>query len=214
MPAATDASTTVPYTGPWTIDDNLSLSVFGLTVEENLRIACRHSRRGQWDTDEVYRLFPRLAERMKNRGDQLSSGEQEMLSIGRALVTNPTLLLMDEPSDGLAPIIVGLIGDTIQTLAARGVTVLLVEQNLAPALRVADEVAVMTKGRVTCTRQPADLRSDQGQLRDLIGVGAWDHAGRLSDSAGLCLGRTVLQDLLNHPHGREGRRRSAVRHHL
>jgi branched-chain amino acid transport system ATP-binding protein len=147
--------------------------VFGpLTVEENLRIACRHSRKGQWDTDEVYRLFPRLAERMKQRGDQLSGGEQEMLSIGRALVTNPTLLLMDEPSDGLAPIIVELIGDTIQTLAASGVTVLLVEQNLALALRVADEVAVMTKGCVTYTGQPADLRSDHGQLRELLGVGA------------------------------------------
>lgn len=147
--------------------------VFGpLTVEENLRIACRNARKGQWNVAEVYRLFPRLAERMRNRGDQLSGGEQEMLSIGRALVTNPTLLLMDEPSDGLAPIIVELIGQTIETLAASGVTVLLVEQNLSLALRVADEVAVMTKGRITYTGQPADLRSDHSQLRELLGVGA------------------------------------------
>lgn len=147
--------------------------VFGpLTVEENLRIACRNARQGQWTVAEVYRLFPRLAERMRNRGDQLSGGEQEMLSIGRALVTNPTLLLMDEPSDGLAPIIVELIGQTIETLAASGVTVLLVEQNLSLALRVADEVAVMTKGQITYTGQPADLRSDHSQLRELLGVGA------------------------------------------
>jgi branched-chain amino acid transport system ATP-binding protein len=146
--------------------------VFGpLTVEENLRIAARGSRRGTWDPAAVYELFPRLAERRRNRGDQLSGGEQEMLSIGRALVTNPRLLLMDEPSDGLAPTIVNTVGDVIGTLAGTGVTVLLVEQNIALALRVADEIAVMSKGRIVFRGAPDDLRSDSGRVRELLGVG-------------------------------------------
>lgn len=147
--------------------------VFGpLTVEENLHIARRRSRAGQWDQAAVYQLFPRLAERRRTRGDQLSGGEQEMLSIGRALVTNPRLLLMDEPSDGLAPTIVAQVGDVIETLTAAGVTVVLVEQNLALALRVADEVAVMTKGRITYRGAPHELRSDNARVRELLGVGA------------------------------------------
>lgn len=145
--------------------------VFGpLTVEENLSIASRR-RRGAWDAAGVYDLFPRLAERRKNRGDQLSGGEQEMLSIGRALVTNPRLLLMDEPSDGLAPAIIDLVGEVISTLAASGVTILLVEQNLALALKVADEIAVMSKGRITFRGAPDDLRSDSERVRELLGVG-------------------------------------------
>lgn len=94
-----------------------------------------------------------------------------MLSIGRALVTNPRLLLLDEPSDGLAPSIVNLVGDVVEALSAEGVTILLVEQNLALALRVATEVAVMTKGRVTFRGDPGDLRSDARRVRDLLGVG-------------------------------------------
>jgi branched-chain amino acid transport system ATP-binding protein len=146
--------------------------VFGpLTVEENLQIAARGSRGGRWDLAAVYELFPRLLERKKNRGDQLSGGEQEMLSIGRALVTNPRLLLLDEPSDGLAPTIVNQVGDVVTTLSREGVTVLLVEQNLALALRVATEVAVMTKGRITYRGAPEELRSDSGRVRELLGVG-------------------------------------------
>lgn len=147
--------------------------VFGpLTVDENLQIAARHSRGGRWKVDDVYAMFPRLRERRRNRGDQLSGGEQEMLSIGRALVTNPRMLLLDEPSDGLAPAIVSQVGDVVQTLSSEGVTVLLVEQNLALALRVATEVAVMTKGRITFRGSPEDLRSDTSRLHDLLGVGA------------------------------------------
>ena len=146
--------------------------VFGpLTVEENLTIAAHTGRDGHWRLPEVYELFPRLRERRRNRGDQLSGGEQEMLSIGRALVTNPRLLLLDEPSDGLAPSIVNLVGDVVQTLSGEGVTILLVEQNLALALRVATQVAVMTKGRITFRGAPADLRADAGRVRDLLGVG-------------------------------------------
>ncbi len=147
--------------------------VFGpLTVDENLQIAARRSRRGRWEPDDVYKMFPQLRERRRNRGDQLSGGEQEMLSIGRALVTNPRLLLLDEPSDGLAPAIVNQVGDVVQALSAEGVTVLLVEQNLTLALRVATDVAVMTKGRITFRGLPEDLRSDTARLNNLLGVGS------------------------------------------
>ena len=147
--------------------------VFGpLTVEENLLIATR--RRGgdnDWDVDRVYELFPRLAERRKHRGDQLSGGEQEMLAFGRALVTNPRLLLLDEPSDGLAPIIVNTIGDVMEKLSGSGVTVLLVEQNLSLALRVAKDVTVMTKGKVTYRGTSTGLSADPAQVRSLLGMG-------------------------------------------
>lgn len=140
-----------------------------LTVEENLRIANR--RGGRWTPKEIYRLFPRLAERKRNYGGQLSGGEQEMLSIGRALVTNPQLLLLDEPSDGLAPSIINVVGEVVENLAAEGVTVLLVEQNLALALRAADHVAVMGKGRITFSGRPDELRQDPERVRELLGVG-------------------------------------------
>ncbi len=146
--------------------------VFGpLTVDENLRIARSSAARGRWTPEAVYDLFPRLAERRRNHADQLSGGEQEMLSIGRALVTNPRLLLMDEPSDGLAPSIIRLVADVVQSLTAEGVTVLLVEQNLALAMRVADEVAVMSKGRITFRGAPNGLRDDAARVRELLGVG-------------------------------------------
>lgn len=143
-----------------------------LTVEENLRIAAAHGgKAGQWSPEKVYELFPSLRKRRRNRGDQLSGGEQEMLAIGRALVTNPRVLLLDEPSDGLAPAIVDLVGDVVRALAAQQVTVLLVEQNLNLAFRVATQVAVMTKGRITFRGEPAQLRSDPGRVRELLGVG-------------------------------------------
>lgn len=141
-----------------------------LTVDENLRLAAAHSRKGQWTPAEVYELFPRLLERRRNWAGQLSGGEQEMLSIGRALVTNPHLLLMDEPSDGLAPSIVKLVGEVVRSLAAEGATVLLVEQNLHLALTVADQVAVMSKGRVVFRGAP-DALHDPTRVRDLLGVG-------------------------------------------
>lgn len=148
--------------------------VFGpLTVDENLQIVAKahRARRGSWTPSAVYELFPRLAERRRNRGDQLSGGEQEMLAIGRALVTNPRLLLMDEPSDGLAPSIVELVGDVIDSLSADGVTVLLVEQNLNLAFRVATDLAVMKKGRVVFRGAPEQLRDDSTLLQELLGVG-------------------------------------------
>lgn len=145
--------------------------VFGpLTVDENLRIGASRAAKGRWTPDEIYRLFPRLAERRKNNAGQLSGGEQEMLSIGRALVSNPRLLLMDEPSDGLAPSIVKLVGEVVRSLAAEGVTVLLVEQNLTLALGVADQLAVMSKGQVVFRGGPDELH-DPARARDLLGVG-------------------------------------------
>lgn len=142
-----------------------------LTVDENLRLAAVHSRTGRWTPAAVYDLFPRLRERRRNWAGQLSGGEQEMLSIGRALVTNPRLLIMDEPSDGLAPSIVQVVGETITSLVGTGTTVLLVEQNLSLALAVADRVAVMTKGRITFDGDPAELRADGHRVRELLGVG-------------------------------------------
>lgn len=146
--------------------------VFGpLTVAENLQIAAARNRGGTWKPDDVFEMFPRLHERRRNRADQLSGGEQEMLSIGRALVTNPRLLLLDEPSDGLAPSIVNLVAEVIQKLSSHGVTIVLVEQNLALALKVATDVAVMTKGRITFRGQPKDLQADSDLVRGLLGVG-------------------------------------------
>ncbi|GAB3200240.1 ABC transporter ATP-binding protein [Nocardioides hungaricus] len=142
-----------------------------LTVEENIRIAARRGFLGDWSPDRVFDLFPGLAERRRTSAGHLSGGEQEMLSIARALVTNPRLLLMDEPSDGLAPSIIQLVGEVIQELSRSGVTVMLVEQNLALALRVADHVAVMSKGRVTFTGTPAELEDDTDRVRALLGVG-------------------------------------------
>ena len=141
-----------------------------LTVDENLRLGAARAAKGPWSPAKVYELFPRLAERRKNNAGQLSGGEQEMLSIGRALVTNPQLLLMDEPSDGLAPSIVKLVGEVVRSLAAEGATVLLVEQNLHLALKVADQVAVMSKGRVVFRGAP-DALHDPTRVRDLLGVG-------------------------------------------
>lgn len=146
--------------------------VFGpLTVDENLRLGAARAANGPWSPAKIYELFPRLAERRKNNAGQLSGGEQEMLSIGRALVTNPQLLIMDEPSDGLAPSIVKLVGETITSLVGAGTTVLLIEQNLTLALAVADRVAVMTKGRITFDGDPAALRDDAHRVRELLGVG-------------------------------------------
>ena len=115
-------------------------------------------------------LFPNLQDRLKNYGNQLSGGEQQMLAIARALMTNPTLLLLDEPSEGLAPLIVAEIGRIVQELKSSGLSILLVEQNLAMALETADRVYVMSKGRIEYDGTPADLRSQQGLMDQLLGV--------------------------------------------
>lgn len=140
-----------------------------LTVGEHLAIASR--RKGQWDRDAVLDLLPRLGERLRHRGDQLSGGEQQMLAIGRALLSNPRLMLLDEPSDGLAPAVVAQVGDVVRSLCATGMSVLLVEQNLRLAFSVSHRVAVMDKGRIVLDTTTEDFRSDALRAQTLLGVG-------------------------------------------
>ena len=134
-----------------------------LSVEENLRIAQRKSSR--WQLEDVYSMFPRLKERRKNAGHALSGGEQQMLAIGRALMSKPRLLLLDEPSLGLAPIIIQQIFDIIEQLRKDGVTVFLVEQNANQALKLADRGYVLENGRIVMQGSGADLLVDP-KVRD------------------------------------------------
>ncbi len=142
-----------------------------LTVEENLRLATRGQRNGEWTLEHVYDLLPLLAQRRRNRGDQLSGGEQQMLAIGRALLRNPRFVLLDEPSDGLAPRIVEQVADVLAKLRATGIPALLVEQNLRMALGLADLVMIMTKGRIAYTGTVDDFRHSPDTARALLGVG-------------------------------------------
>jgi branched-chain amino acid transport system ATP-binding protein len=141
-----------------------------LTVHNNLRIAeGKHS--GEWTLERVYELMPRLRERRGNRGDQLSGGEQQMLAIGRALLLGPRVLLLDEPSDGLAPAIVQQVMGIVTELAQEGITVLVVEQDLRAAFSVADRVVVMEKGRIVHDSTTHEFRGDAARARRLLGVG-------------------------------------------
>jgi branched-chain amino acid transport system ATP-binding protein len=146
--------------------------LFGsLSVDEHLRmISPRLVRRGRWSVDAVYALFPRLAERRKVGGTQLSGGEQQMLAIGRALLTNPRLLLLDEPSEGLAPRIVEELVQTCRTLVGEGIGLLLVEQNLGVATALADRVLVMVAGRIALETTAAALDADEEAQRRYLGV--------------------------------------------
>jgi branched-chain amino acid transport system ATP-binding protein len=143
--------------------------IFGpLTVKENLVFAARS--KGPWTLERVYELFPRLAERQHNRGSSLSGGEQQMLAIGRALLMNPQLLLMDEPSEGLAPLLVREIGRVIGELKHSGMAILLAEQNLAMALSVADRCYVLNKGQVVAEATANSLKEDEEVKRRFLGV--------------------------------------------
>jgi ABC-type branched-subunit amino acid transport system ATPase component len=142
-----------------------------LTVDETLRLAARTARQGAWTVDRVYQVFPRLAERRANGGAQLSGGEQQMLAIARALLFNPRLLVMDEPTEGLAPVIVEQVATLLKSLAAeRSMSVLLIEQNLGVALEVADEVAVMVNGRIAHQLPAAQLAADRELQQRLLGL--------------------------------------------
>ncbi|MGI8652293.1 MAG: ABC transporter ATP-binding protein [Geodermatophilaceae bacterium] len=142
-----------------------------LDVTEHLDLASRRGGgTGTWTVPKVLELLPRLAERRSHLGGQLSGGEQQMLAIARALLTGPRMLLMDEPSDGLAPTIVDQIGGVITTLKEQGVTVLLVEQDLHLAFLVADEIAVMVKGQIAHRCSTTDFRADEPTARRLLGV--------------------------------------------
>ncbi len=140
-----------------------------LTLRENLEVA---ARAGAWTLDKVFALFPRLAERQANRGNQLSGGEQQMLAIARALVGNPSVVLMDEPSEGLAPVIVEELSRAVKRLAAtEGLAMIVVEQNTRLALDLSPRTAVMDRGRIVYDGPSAELRRDAEKLHRLIGIG-------------------------------------------
>jgi branched-chain amino acid transport system ATP-binding protein len=140
-----------------------------LTVDEHLQIVGASSK-AAWTPARVYELFPRLAERKHVSGTSLSGGEQEMLSIGRALLTNPKLLVMDEPSEGLAPTVVETLIETIKDLAAAGMGLLVVEQNLGVATALADRVVVMVSGSVATETTSQELLADPEAQKRFLGV--------------------------------------------
>jgi branched-chain amino acid transport system ATP-binding protein len=142
-----------------------------LTVTEHLDLAARRGRgKGPWTVDRVLELLPRLGERRRHGAGQLSGGEQQMLALARALLTNPRLVLMDEPSDGLAPAVVDLIGQAIGGMKAEGVTLVVVEQDLHLAFAVADDIAVMDKGVIVHRSTTLDFRRDSSVAHRLLGV--------------------------------------------
>ena len=139
-----------------------------LSVRENLEVAARP---GLWTIDKVFAMFPRLAERQRNRGNQLSGGEQQMLAIARALVGNPSVVLMDEPSEGLAPVIVEELARAVKRLATtERLTLILVEQNTRLALDISPRTAVMDRGRIVYDGPSEALKRDTEKLHQLIGV--------------------------------------------
>ena len=148
----------------------------GLTVEENLRVPL--SRPGHWNVQSVYELFPRLRERRLSKGSQLSGGEQEMLAIARALVLNPRLLLLDEPSQGLAPLIVQEVFNVVRKMHEQGTSVLLVEQNVRAAVAIADRACVIDDGRMVFEGDAAEFGKDEARIRALAGASAekWEEA--------------------------------------
>ena len=138
-----------------------------LNVTENLTVSARGKG---WDLEKVFELFPPLAERTGNSGDRLSGGEQQMLAIGRSLMTNPELLLMDEPTEGLSPLFVQVVGKAIEAIKAQGTTILLVEQNAQFAMRHSDFVHIMSKGRIVYSSSPADLEANPEIQSQHLGV--------------------------------------------
>ena len=142
-----------------------------LTVEENLALGAR-SRAGDdaWTMERVYGLFRNLAERKRHRGGQLSGGEQQMLAVGRALLANPSLLLMDEPSEGLAPVIIDRVGEILADLRRSGLSIFLVEQNYGLATALADTVYILSNGRVVWQGTPGELEDSASVRETYLGV--------------------------------------------
>jgi branched-chain amino acid transport system ATP-binding protein len=148
-----------------------------LSVDENLQVPIERS--GPWKIERIYELFPRLAERKFNRGRQLSGGEQEMLSIGRALLLNPKLLILDEPSQGLAPLIVREVFRIVSRMRDEGISVLLVEQNARMSLEIADHAYVLDDGAIVYSGPASELAADEARVQALAGASAekWEMAG-------------------------------------
>ncbi len=141
-----------------------------LSVDEHLSMISRRGSNRRWTPDAVYELFPRLAERRRNGGGQLSGGEQQMLAIGRALLTNPELLMMDEPSEGLAPAIIEHLIETFRTLEQEGLVILLIEQNLGMATSVSERQLVMVAGSIAAETTATALSGDMELQRRYLGV--------------------------------------------
>jgi branched-chain amino acid transport system ATP-binding protein len=141
-----------------------------LTVAENLRLAQVTSKRPGWSLDQVYAKFPRLQERLRNRGDEISGGEKQMLAIARALVQNARLILLDEPTEGLAPLIVREVENVVREIKGAGITVLLVEQNLYSALALADRCYVVDQGQIRFEGTPDEVRGNEDVLKRYLHV--------------------------------------------
>jgi branched-chain amino acid transport system ATP-binding protein len=139
-----------------------------LTVREHLQVTARGH--GRWTFERIIELFPNLHERLRSPAGKLSGGEQQMLAAGRALVGNPALLVMDEPTEGLAPLMVRALGNAIESLKQAGTSILLIEQQLAFALRYADIVFIMSKGRIVHQCTPAELTADAETKARYLGV--------------------------------------------
>lgn len=146
--------------------------IFGaLTVRENLELAGRLAKSGSgWSIEDTVGFFPNLANRLNNNGHQLSGGEQQMLAIGRALMTDPDILILDEPTEGLAPIIIEQIFEKLADLKSQGMTIMLVEQNLHFALELADNVSLMSRGQIVWQGLPSELKDDQEAQARWLGV--------------------------------------------
>ncbi len=143
-----------------------------LTVDEHLAMLAKGTRGKRWTPESVYDLFPRLAQRRRQGAGNLSGGEQQMLAVGRALLLNGSLLLMDEPSEGLAPTIVDILIDAVHHLVAEGVAVLVVEQNLRAATEMAERQLIMVAGRIELETSASELAADPDLQRGYLGVGA------------------------------------------
>ena len=141
-----------------------------LTVKENLVVATRNLTAQKWNFEKIFAFFPILKERVQHKGNELSGGEQQMLAIARALISNPEMILMDEPIEGLAPIIAEEVGEIILKLKNEGHSILIVEQSLAFALRVSSESHVMNKGRIVYSSTPKELWDNQEIKSQYLGV--------------------------------------------
>ncbi len=147
-----------------------------LTVHEHLRLVQRRQRDARWPLERIYELFPRPDERRRHTGNQLSGGEQQMLAIARALMTEPRLLVMDEPSEGLAPSMVEHLIDVLRHLAEEDMGVLLVEQNLAVATTVANRIAIMVRGTIAVEVGADEILADEEMRRRYLGISTETHA--------------------------------------